>query len=64
VKNRGEVIFIMNRSESISYATLALGKLGYPKSEIEKITNKMLEEMETYSVAQAERAADEIVYDD
>lgn len=54
----------MRTGASISYATIALEKLGYSPSEIEKITNKIVEVMNTSSIDEAEARADEIIYED
>ncbi|WP_339146285.1 MULTISPECIES: hypothetical protein [unclassified Sutcliffiella] len=54
----------MRIGEAISIATIALEKLGYSASDIEKITNKMVEVMDTSTVDQVEARADEIIYED
>ncbi|WP_237662424.1 hypothetical protein [Sutcliffiella horikoshii] len=54
----------MRIGEAISFATVALEKLGYSPSEIEKITNKMVEVMNTSTVDHVEARADKIIYED
>ena len=54
----------MDVGEMISYATIAMKKLGYNNEEIEKVTNEMLIEARTVSEDSAESLADKIIYGD
>lgn len=54
----------MDKGQVISYATIAMQKLGYSQLEIEKVTNEMVFEMERYTQEQADNLAIDIIYGD
>lgn len=57
-------MIIMDKSQAVAYATIAMRKLGYDNVEIEKVTNAMVEEFEGYSQESAEDRADEILFNE
>jgi hypothetical protein len=54
----------MDKGQVISYATIAMQKLGYNQLEIEKVTNEMIFQMDQYTREQADNLAIDIIYGD
>jgi Holliday junction resolvasome RuvABC DNA-binding subunit len=52
----------MDTGQAIAFATVAMKNLGYKQTEIEAVTNAMLEEIETHAGEYAVEKADEILY--
>ncbi|WP_273124700.1 hypothetical protein ACNRWW_11675 [Metabacillus sp. HB246100] len=53
----------MEINHALAYTTVAMHHLGYSNREIEKVTNKILEEDQSYSLDEVEGMADKILYD-
>lgn len=52
----------MEVNEIIAYTTIAMERLGYPRMEIENVTNEILVEVKKYGVETAEQLADAIIF--
>lgn len=54
----------MDTGQAIAFATVAMKNLGYKQEEIEKVTNEMLQEIETHAGEYAVQQADKILYEE